>query len=160
MTQDLNYDLFRVPKWPGKLEDWCDTSEKMLRKWPKTGIFCNFGAQSGPKIGPLRTIFSTQYLQWTRWTLEAKLMWNQWKHFEKVTKYQTFDLIWGPKRPRNWAFEAHNFHISASSFNGHIKQDWCESRGSFYFLWDTYRSSSNELVNEISRESSRKFPRK
>ena len=35
-------------------EGWCETSEKILRKWPKTGIFIYLRAQSGQKMGPLR----------------------------------------------------------------------------------------------------------
>ena len=87
-----------------------------FRKWPKTRIFTYFGVQSGPKIGPLRPIF--QYLQWA---CEAIMMWNQWKLFEKVTKVQNFDILWGPKWPKNWAFEAHIVHISESCSNDHKK---------------------------------------
>ena len=35
------------------------------------------------------------------------------------------------KRPTNWDFAAHIFHISENSSNKHIKQDWCESRANF-----------------------------
>ena len=59
-------------------------------------------------------------------------MLNQWKLFEKVTKHQNFDLLWGPEWPRNWTFGAHIVHISESSPNGHIKQDWSESTGNFF----------------------------
>ena len=42
------------------------------------------------------------------------------------------DLLWSPKWPRNWAFEAHIVYISESSRHEHIKQDWCrESRAKF-----------------------------
>ena len=74
------FELWSIwgPKWPGNWasvaniqhtskssrnwhvhQDWCATSGKFLRKWPKTGILTSLGAQSGPKIGPLRPIFST-----------------------------------------------------------------------------------------------------
>ena len=39
-------------------QDWCQTSGKFLRKWPKTRIFTYLGAQSGPKIGPLGRLYS------------------------------------------------------------------------------------------------------
>ena len=92
-----------------------------------------------------------------------------------MTKHQNFDLLWGPKWPRNWALEAHIVHICESSSNDHNKQDWCKSRGNFltkYFktwiltpleaqnILHTYKSSSNELVNQVSSESSRNFSRK
>ena len=74
MTENLNYDLFRDPKWPRNWTseahilkvahilyeklDWCETSA-LFRKCPKTGILTYLSAQSAPKIEPLRPIFST-----------------------------------------------------------------------------------------------------
>ena len=52
--------------------------------------------------------------------------------FRKKNKHQNFDLLWGPKWPRIWAFEAHVVHISESSSNEHIKQDYCEPRATFW----------------------------
>ena len=66
MTEDLNDDLFRGPKWPGnwaseaniqhtfkstsnwhvKQDSW-ETSGICLIKWPKTRVFTYFGAQGG-----------------------------------------------------------------------------------------------------------------
>ena len=40
-------------------QDWCETGGKFLRKLPKTRILTYLEAQSGPKIGLLRPIFST-----------------------------------------------------------------------------------------------------
>ena len=114
MTEDLNCDLFGGPKWPGNWasganiqhtsknssnwhvhQDWCETSGQFLRKWPKTGILTYLGAQSGPKTGPLRPIFST-YIK-----VLGMSMWSNTvvKVFLKVTKHQKFVLLWGPKWP-------------------------------------------------------------
>ena len=49
------------------------------------------------------------------------------KIFRESDQTPEFWLTVGPKK----AFEAHIVHISESSFNEHIKQDWCESRGNF-----------------------------
>ena len=156
----------------------------IFRKLPATGIFTYFGAQSGPKIGPLRPIFSTHlkvlamsmwsntdakpvktfwendqrpefllilgpkmapklglwgpyfthHWKYLQWVCEAILMWNHRKLFEKVTKVQNFDLLWGPKWPTNWAFEAHVVHISESNSIEHTKQDWCEFRGKHFII--------------------------
>ena len=38
---------------------WYESSESFLRKWPKTLTLTYFGAQNGPKFGPLRPIFYT-----------------------------------------------------------------------------------------------------
>ena len=111
-------------------QDWCATSEKFLRKWPKTGMLTYLGAQSGPKIGPLRPIFYT-HLKVLGMSMWSNTVVKPVKTFEKETKHQKFFLLWGPKWPRNWAFEAHILHISESSSNVHIKQDWCESRPNF-----------------------------
>ena len=84
----------------------------------------------GPKSlwGP----YSPHILKYLQWACEAILKWNQWKRFEKVIKDKNFDLLWGPKWLRNWAFETHIVHLSESSSNRHIEQDWCESRGKFF----------------------------
>ena len=130
MTEDLNYDLFGGPKWPGNWvsganiqhtskissnwhvhQDWCETSGKCLRKWPKTGILTYLGAQSGPKIGPLRTIFST-HIKVLGMSMWSNTVGKPVRTFEKVTKHQKFVLIWGSKWPRNWAFKRHIFYKS------------------------------------------------
>ena len=151
MSEGLNYDLFGGggPKWPGNWasganiqhnsksssnwhvhQDWCETSGKLLRKW--TAIFTYFEAQSGPKFGPLRPIFSTH--------LKVLAMSMSWKQYWCETSQNLWEsdqtpnflyLRWGPKWPRNWVFEAHILHISESSTNEHKKQDWCESRVNF-----------------------------
>ena len=121
--------------------------------------------------------YSPHIWKYLEWACEAILLWNQCKRFEKVTKHQKFFLLWDPKWPRNWAFDAHILHISESSSNAHTKKDWCESRPNFstkysktwiltnleapngpkfgplvpFFLY-TYKSSSNELVNQVSSE--------
>ena len=39
-----------------------------------------------------------------------KIIWNQWKIFDKMTEDRNCDLIWGSKWPGNWAFEANIQH--------------------------------------------------
>ena len=94
-------------------------------QWPE--FLLVWGAKMVPKLG-LWGPYSTHFWKYL-WASEAILMWNLWKLFEKVTKVQNFHLLWDPKWPKNWAFEAHIVHISESSSNEHIMQDWCESRG-------------------------------
>ena len=62
-------------------------------------------------------------------------MWNQWKIFEKITKDLNHVLFWGLKWPRNWASEAIIQHISKSSSNWHVNQDWCETSGKILRKW-------------------------
>ena len=78
MTKDLNCNLFWDPKWPQNWTSeahiphtgectynehvkqyWCETSENLLRKWPKSRILTSFGIQNDPKIGPFRPILYT-----------------------------------------------------------------------------------------------------
>ena len=169
MAENLKYDLFWGPKLPRKWaseaniqhtsksssnwyvhQDWCgkfwkndQRPEFLLILGPKVAHQLGLWGPNSPHI--------EKYLQWA---CEAILMWKEWKLFEKVTKHQHFYLLWGPKWPRNWAFDAHIEHISESSSNEHIKQDWCESRGNFLKengpKIHTYKSSSNELVNQVS----------
>ena len=77
---------------------------------------------------------------------------SQWKLFEKVTKHRNFVLLWDPKRPINWAFEAHIVHIYESSFNEHIKQDWCKSRGNFLTNY-----SKNLIFTDLDAKMAQKF---
>ena len=116
VTEDLNYDrhVFCGPKWPGNWAseaniqytssgsnwrvhlDWCETSGRFLRKWPKTRIFTYFGAPSGPKIGPLRPIF------YTHLEVHAMSMWSHTdvkpvKTFCGSDQMQEFQLTLGPK---------------------------------------------------------------
>ena len=90
-----------------------------------------FGAQSGPKAGPLGPIFSThlKVLAMSMWCItDVKPV----KTFWESDQTPEFDLLWDLKWPRNWAFEAHIVYISESSSNDHIKQDWCESGGKLF----------------------------
>ena len=102
MTKERNFYLFWGPKRPGNWasganiqhisksnsnwhlnQDWCKTTGKCLRKWPKTGIFFYlFGVQSGPKIEPLRPILSTHL------KVLAMRTWSNTdvKRVEKMTK--------------------------------------------------------------------------
>ena len=53
------------------------------------------------------------------------------KTFGGITKHKNFDLFGAQNSPVYWAFKVLIVHISASSSNEPIKQDYCESRGSF-----------------------------
>ena len=94
--------------------------------------------------------------------------------------------LWGPNGLKiGPLLLIHIVHISESSPNEHIKQDWCESRGKFLtklwntwiliyleawngpkicasgaYLLHTHKSSSNELINQVSNESSGNISRK
>ena len=78
MTKDTNFYLFGGSKWPKNWtyetdilltskstcnehvkQCWSETSENVLRKWPKTRFFTYFGVLNGPKIGPLGPMFHT-----------------------------------------------------------------------------------------------------
>ena len=78
--------------------------------------------------------------------------------------------FWACFGTKNWASDAHTAHISESSSNEHIKQDWWESRGNaltkrvenlnfdlvggpklgLWPLLHTYKSSSKKLKNQVS----------
>ena len=75
--------------------------------------------------------YSSHIWKYLQWACEAKPMWSQWKLFQKVSKVQNFGLLWGPRWPKNCAFKAHNVYVSVISYNEHIKQEWCESRGNY-----------------------------
>ena len=111
---------------------WSNTAVKpgktCFEEMTKDLNFTNFGAQNGPKIGSLRSIFLTslKVLAMSMWN---NTMWNMLKLFEKVTKIQNFDLFWVQNDQKNWAFETHIFHIYDSSSNEQMKQDWYESSG-------------------------------
>ena len=149
------------------IQDWWETSGKW-EKWPKTGIFTYLGTQGGPKIGPLRPIFHTPLKVFTMriWSnTDVKPVETFWESDQSPEFLHTLGSKMAKK---NWAFEAHIVHISESSSNEHIKQDWCESRGNLltklskiliWFIFYTPTSSSNELINQVSYESSGNFPR-
>ena len=85
----------------------------------------------GPKWH-LRPIFSTHL------KVLATSMWSntQMKPVKRFLKKRTYIRILTdvgtPKWPRIWASEAHVVHISESSSNEHIKQDYCEPRATFW----------------------------
>ena len=77
-------------------QDWCETSGKFLRKWPETRIFTYSGAQSNPKIGPLRPISSThlKVLVKQYW---GKLSENCWRKLPKTLNFNLFGAQNGTK---------------------------------------------------------------
>ena len=68
---------------------------------------------------------------------------KQVKTFRESDQEPEFFLLRGPKRPKNWALEAHIVHISENSFNERVKQDWCESRSNFF----------NKIVENLNLDS-------
>ena len=137
--------LFWGPKWPKKEAHLLYTSKKNCSMWSNTDMkhwklfekmtidqnFDFLGAQNRPKIGPLRPIFHTPL------KVLAMRMWSNTdmqpvKTFWESDHRTEFLLTFGPKMAKNWAFMAHIVHISESRSNEHIKQDWCESRGSIF----------------------------
>ena len=54
----------------------------------------------------------------------VKQYWRE-KGFKKLTKHYNFELFWGPKCPRDLAFEAHIENISESTSNEHKRAYWC-----------------------------------
>ena len=97
-----------------------------------------------------------------------------------MTKDWNFGPILGPQ---NWASDAHILYISESTSNEHLKQDSHESWGKILhkITWISthleaqnepkisasgayhlraYKSSSSELINQVSSKSSGNFSRK
>ena len=143
INKDQNFYSFWGPKWLkiGHLRPIFSTHLKVIAMsmysntdvkpvktfWENSPEFwLTLGSKMAPKLG-LWGPYSTHCWKYLQWACGTILMWNHWKHFEKVTKVQNFCLLWGPKCPKD---EVH-IHISESSSNEHIKQDWCESRGNF-----------------------------
>ena len=130
MTEDLNYDfiwplrlIFNTPLKVAQIDMHTKTDGKQVENFwendQRPECFTYLGVRSGPNIRPLRHILSThlKVLAMSMWT-DVKPM----KTFlRKWPKTSIFTLLLGPKRPRNWAFEAHIVHISESSSNENIK---------------------------------------
>ena len=74
------------PNWHAH-QDWCTTSGNFLTY---------LGAQSGPKIGPLRLIFST-HLKVLGMSMWSNTVVKPVKTFWEITKHHKFFLLWGPK---------------------------------------------------------------
>ena len=116
MTKNLNFDLFRGPKWPGNRaseadiqptsksssnwhvnQDWCETSGKFLKKGLKTRIFTYLGPQMIWKSclwGP----YSTHYqLNWCKSSVNILRIWPK----KKKLNYSGAQngLIIGPLMP-------------------------------------------------------------
>ena len=135
----MNYDLFGGRKWPGNWasraniqhtsksspywhvhKDWCATSGKFFRKLPKTGILTYLGAQSGPKIGPLRPIFSTRLKvlgmsMWSNTVVKpVKTFWESDQTPEIFLLWAQKFGLWGPyftllwiRKPEFWLIWRH-----------------------------------------------------
>ena len=107
ITKDLKHVPFWGPKWLGSWrseaniqhtskdssnwhvnQDWCKT--KYLRKWPKTRIFTYFVIWSGPKIGPLRPIFSSH----------LKLLAMSMRSNTDMKRMRIFTYFWAKMAPK------------------------------------------------------------
>ena len=97
-------------------QEWCETSEKNLRNGWRPELWSISGPKMTQKLG-LWGLYSTHLLKQLKLTCKSRLMQNQWKLFEKMTKDWNLDLFWDPKWPKNWASEAHILHTSKSSYN-------------------------------------------
>ena len=84
---------------------------KLLKKWPKTGISTHFGAQNGPKIGPLRPIFPTSL------NILAKGVWSHAdvkivKPFWECDQRGEFGLVLGPITAQKcWLWSPYCIHL-------------------------------------------------
>ena len=103
-------------------------------------------------------------------------MWNHWKLFEKVTKEQNVDLFWVPngtkigslrslqrtyKAGLTWTQRKYFDKIVENlNFDPFGDLKWPKNLGLWAYLLHTYKSSSNELINQVSSESSGNFSRK
>ena len=120
---------------------WCETSENLLRKWPKTWILTYFGSQ---KWSPNRA---------------SEAHTPQTKLFQKVTKVQNFDLLLGPKWPETSSNEARLMWTKRKLFNKIIETlnfdsfggpKWPKNLG----LWSLSFTQQNYFLNQVSGESS------
>ena len=113
-------------------------------------------------IGPLGPTFCTplKVVAMSTWNnTDVKPVKTFWENNQRPEFWTCFGT-------KNWASEAHTAHISESSSNEHIKQDWWESRGNAltkrvenlnFDLVGGYKSSSKKLINQVS---SGNFPSK
>ena len=94
-------------------KDWCGNRGKLLRKWPQTGIFAYFGAQSGTKIGPLRPTFSThiKVLALSMWSnTDVKSVKTFWENYQRpdflliLGKMVPKLGLWGPYSTHWWKY--------------------------------------------------------
>ena len=122
---------------------------KTVQKWPKTRIFfIYFGVQSSPKIGLVGPIFSTP-LKVLQWACKATLICKLWENDQRL---EFWLILW----PKNWTSEAHILQTSESSYNEHVKQNWCETSGNFLRKWlkDWNSGIQNCAFVHISESSS------
>ena len=84
------------------------------------------GAQNDPEIGPLGPIFNTP-LKVAQINMFTKTDAQPVGNFLENDQRPEFLLIWGPKRPKIWASEAHILHTSKSTWNEHVRQYCCET---------------------------------
>ena len=103
---------------------------KLFEKITKDQNFHVFWDPKWPQSGPLKPIFHKplKVLAMCMWSnIDVKPV----KTFWECDQSPKFWVTLGPKWPKKLPFEAYIVHISISSSNEHIKQDWCKSRGNF-----------------------------
>ena len=128
----------------------------------------------GPKIGPLRPIFHIP-LKVLAMSMLSNTDVKSVKTFREVEKSRIW-LTSGVRNGLKLDVEAHIVHISESTSNEHLKQNWCEPEGTFLqnsrkpefllicrpknlgrwgpiFYTTKQKSSCNEHVNKVCSES-------
>ena len=152
--------------------------EKMKNK---PGFLLIWGPESARKLGlwvPYSTHIKSACNEHVR---QSILMWNQWEPFVEVTKHNMFYLLWGPKWPGNWTFEAQIVHLwkhLQKAFKARLMsfqrklltkywKTWILTHleaqngpkiwASGAYLLNTCKNSSNELANEVSSQTRCKF---
>ena len=106
-----------------------------------TWIMIYLGAQNDPEIGPLGPIFNTP-LKVAQIDMFTKTDAQPVGNFLENDQRPEFWLIWGPKRPKIWASEAHILHTSKSTWNEHVRQYCCETSENVLRKWPNTRNFS------------------
>ena len=115
--------IFNIPLKVAQIDMYTKTDAKPVENFCENDQRPEFLLILEPKVATSKSICNEHVKQYWCETNENFL--------RKLPNTRILAYFGAPKRLRNWAFEAHTVHISESSFNEHIKQDWCESRGKF-----------------------------
>ena len=123
-------------------EDWCETSGKFFEKMTKDRNFYLFWS---PKWSQ-NWSSDAQILHTSKSTRnEAIVTPYQWKFLRKWPNTRILTYFGAPKGPE--IGPQNIVHISESSFDEHIKQDWCESRVSDIGFITEHGLNEGHIVN-------------
>ena len=95
---------------------------KYLRKWLRTRIIFDFGAQYDLQNWTTEADIQHTSKSSSNCHVKQDLCETSGNVLRKWPKDRNFYIFWGPKRPINWTSDAHIPHTAESSCNEYVKQ--------------------------------------